>query len=108
MEDDTRRAIGLGLRALEFASNHPFVATWALGAVFGSAVTYIVLQEPSGVPKSEVIDSKVYEFTLKLEDLRDLLEDPTAEVRMELPEVSLVVKPEQRLTPKELPIFEIP
>lgn len=94
-------------RTIRFASEHPYAATGIFGAVVGSVATYRVMTELQIRDKvAEVVTPKVYEFPVPQEDLRRMLADPTAEIRWELPEISVIVTAEKRAQPKELPIVD--
>lgn len=95
-------------RTIRFASDHPYAATGIFGAAVGSAVTYqMMTRTPMRTKVTEVFTPKVYEFPVKHEDLRRMLVDPTAEVRWELPEMSVIITAEKRTQPKQLPVFDV-
>lgn len=96
-------------RTIKFASDHPYAATGIFGAAIGSAVTYqVVTRRPAWNKVTEVFTPKVYEFPIAHADLRRMLTDPTAEVRWELPDMSVIITAEKRKTPKQLPIVDTP
>ena len=91
-------------RGLKFATDHPYAATGIFGAVVGSALTYRAMTVREMRAKAnQVFTPKVYEFAISHEDLRHMLTDPHAEVRWELPTMSVIVTSEKREQPKELP-----
>ncbi len=94
-------------RTIRFASDHPYAATGIFGAIVGSVATYQVMTEMQVRDKvTEVLTPKVYEFPVPHEDLRRMLADPTAEVRWELPEMSVIITAEKREQPKQLPVVD--
>jgi len=95
-------------RTIKFASDHPYAATGIFGAAIGSAVTYQVLTNmPTRAKVTEVFTPKVYEFPVAHADLHRMLTDPTAEVRWELPDMSVIITAEKRTQPKQLPVVDI-
>lgn len=89
---------------LRFATKHPYAATGIFGAAVGSAVTYGVLtSDRFKTATNGVFTPKVYELVLNHEDLRRMLADPLVEVRMEMPEMTVVVTAEKREQLKQLP-----
>lgn len=100
MDRDQETLLVLAARAIRFASDHPYAATGIFGAAVGSAVTYRVMTRSSA---QSVFSPKVYEFALTPEDLERLKRDPTAELRWEMPTMTVVVTSEKRERPPELP-----
>lgn len=91
-------------RTVRFATEHPYAATGIFGAMVGSAATYKVLTlNPLRQSGREFFTPKVYELALSHEDIRALLVDPAAELRWNLPNLSVVITAEKRERPKELP-----
>lgn len=107
MDREQENLLILASRVFQFATNHPYAATWIFGAAVGSVATHKVLtRNPRHLDMSEVFTPKVYEFALKPEDLRRMLMDPTAEIRYETTEVTVVVTSEQKESLKALPDIE--
>ena len=91
-------------RTLRFAADHPYAATGIFGAVVGSVVTYKVLTLKEMQAKmNKVFTPKVYELVLTSEDLHNMLDDPTYEVRVETTDTSVIVTGEKREPLKALP-----
>jgi hypothetical protein len=97
--------LGLAGSFIRFATYHPYAATGIFGAAVGSAVTYGVLTSKTfeAAKNGGIFTPKVYEIALAHEDLRAMLEDPSAEIRMETPEMTVVVTAEKRVQLKQLP-----
>ncbi|MFL5660098.1 MAG: hypothetical protein ACJ8BW_01970 [Ktedonobacteraceae bacterium] len=94
----------LTAQALRFASDHPYAATGIFGAAVGSVVTYRVMTYNSLRQKAtKVFTPKVYEFALPAQDLRRMLDDPSYEMRWDIPELTVVVTAEKREPMKALP-----
>lgn len=105
MDEQQQNALLLTARVLRFATDHPYAATWLFGAAVGSAVTYSVLTSaPAG---SKVFTPKVYEFAMTPEDLHRMSTDPDSSIRLETPDITLVIAPEKRIPLKELPDIDI-
>jgi hypothetical protein len=97
-------ALRLALLGFRFALEHPFAASGLLGAVAGSVVTYQVMtHKPTRDKVNGIFTPKVYEIALSREDLQRMLMDPDVEVRMDAPELSVVVTAEKREPLKQLP-----
>ena len=105
MDRDTESLLALTIQSLRFATNHPYAATGIFGAVVGSAVTYKVMTEAQK-RTSEVFTPKAYKIALGSEDLRHLLDEPTAEIRWETPEFSVIITSEEVIPMKQLPVIE--
>lgn len=107
MEDEFEHKAGLleiALRVFAFAEDHPLMAAYVLGAIGGSALTYKVLEYQTTRQKvSNIFKPKVYEIALPPEALRDLMMDPSVELRWETPTVVVVLTAEQREALKQLP-----
>lgn len=103
MNEQNSDILLLTLRALRFATDHPYAATGICGAVVGSVMTYAVMTGPARDRVQSVFTPKVYELTLTSEDLRRMLTDPTTEIRMQTGEFVVIVTPEQREPLKALP-----
>ncbi len=89
---------------IEFATDHPYAATGIFGAAVGSAVTYGILTSKSlRFATNKVFTPKVYEIALSRTDCLRMLADPSAEIRMETPEMTVVVTSEKREPLKQLP-----
>lgn len=107
MDQNEQSLLLLVSRTLKFATDHPFAATGLLGAAVGSVATYKVLTF-SAVHESvnTVLNHKVYECVIPVEDLRRMMNDPAYELRWETPETSVIVTAEKREQPKALPDIE--
>lgn len=104
MDREQATLLSFAAHALRFATDHPYAATGIFGAAIGSAATYKVLTFTSQrSPLSEVLTPKMYEFALTPEDLHHLSIDPTTEIRLEAPNVVVVVTPEKRESLRALP-----
>jgi hypothetical protein len=109
VDQETETLLKLASRSMQFAVNHPYAATGIFGAVLGSAATYKVLTfNPQGSGVNHILTPKAYELALSHEDLQHLLDDPTAELRWETPEIAVVITPEKREPLKALPDIQYP
>lgn len=107
MDSQQESLLILASRTLKFATDHPYAATGIFGAVVGSAVTYKVMMFKSmRSTVNGVFTPKVYEFAASREDLQRMLADPTAELRWDLPTMSVIMISEWREQPKQLPDIE--
>lgn len=103
MDKDQETMLSLAGSFIRFATYHPYAATGIFGAAVGSAVTYGVLTSKfSRFSTNGVFTPKVYELVLTHDDLRRMLVDPTAEIRVETPQMTVVVTPEKREPLKQL------
>lgn len=104
MNKEQETVLGLAGSFIRFATYHPYAATGIVGAAVGSAVTYgVMTSDRFKTATNGVFTPKVYELELSHEDLRRMLADPLVEIRMETPEMTLVVTAEQREPLKALP-----
>lgn len=101
MDQEQQTILNLAIQSLRFASNHPYAATGIFGAAVGSAITYRIMTLQSSA-KDGVFTPKVYEFAASRADLQRMLDDPKAELRWDLPTMSVVMVNEKRERPKEL------
>lgn len=104
MDQNQESMLLLISRTLRFATDHPYAATGIFGAVVGSAATYKLLTfTPVRQKMDEVINHKVYECAIPVEDLQRLLQDPAYELRWEMTDTSVIVTAEKREPLKALP-----
>lgn len=89
---------------IRFATYHPYAATGIFGAAVGSAVTYGVMTSSRfKTATNGIFTPKVYEVILTRADLNCMIADPSLEIRMEMPEMTVVVTSEKREQLKQLP-----
>jgi hypothetical protein len=104
MNDESELVLGLIASTMQFATRHPYAATGIFGAAVGSAVTYGVLTSKTWGPKvNGVLTPKVYELALTSEDLHLLQGDMSYEVRVETPDMTVIVTAEKREPLRALP-----
>jgi len=104
MNSEQESLVNLTSSVLQFTVRHPYAATAIFSAAVGSGITYAVLTSKAfPTIKDGVFTPKVYEIALAQADLRHMLTDPAAEVRMETPEITVVVTSEKREELKALP-----
>lgn len=102
--DEQDTLLGLAGSFIRFATYHPYAATGIFGVAVGSAVTYGVLTSKTlKFATNGVFTPKVYEIALNHEDLQRMMDDPLVEIRMETPDMTVVVKAEKREQLKQLP-----
>jgi len=103
VESQEESILILAAHGLRFATNHPYAATGILGAAIGSAVTYRVMTNKSMRQKvDKIFTPKVYELALSENDLQALLVHPECQVRIETPDMTLVITQEKREQLKQL------
>lgn len=108
MDRETESVLLLTAHALRFATNHPYAATGIFGAVVGSAVTYHVMKFNEGrAAVTNIFTPKVFKLELASAELRHLLEDPLAELRWDMPEMSIIISAEKVEPLKQLPVIEV-
>lgn len=104
MNNEQEAALSLAGSFIRFATYHPYAATGIVGAAVGSAVTYgVMTSDRFKAATNGVFTPKVYELELNHEDLRRMLIDPLVEIRIEMPEMTVVVTAEKREQLKQLP-----
>lgn len=107
MDRETEALLILASRTLRFATDHPYATTGIFGAAVGSVVTYKVMTaKPMRHHVNEFFTPKVYELALAQDDLRRLLADPTAELRLETPDMTLILTSEMRERLRQLPYID--
>lgn len=104
MDQNQQNMLVLVSRTLRFATDHPYAATGLFGAAVGSVATYKLLTF-SAVRQTvnQVINHKVYECAIPVEDLQRMLKDPAYELRWEMTDTSVIITAEKREQPKALP-----
>jgi hypothetical protein len=104
MDQNQESLLLLISRTLRFATDHPYAATGLFGAAVGSVATYKLLTF-SAVQQSvnTVLNHKVYECAIPIEDLQRMLKDPEYELRWEMTDTSVIVSAEKREPLKALP-----
>jgi len=88
--------------------DHPYAATGIFGAALGSAVTYRVMTVAQQRTQQvrDVFTPKVYRMELPVGELHHILKDPSAELRWETPEMTVIVTSEETVPLKQLPVVE--
>lgn len=104
MDQNQESLLLLISRTLKFATDHPFAATGIFGAAVGSVATYKLLTFTAmHQTVNDVINHKVYECAIPVEDLQRMLRDPAYELRWEMTDTSVIVSAEKREPLKALP-----
>ena len=105
--DEQVEMLVLAGRIFQFATYHPFAATWLAGAAMGAGATYVAMTSKSTpFKKSGIFTPRKYEVILTKADLNHMLIDPTFEIRLEAEEASVIVTSEKREVLKALPVVE--
>lgn len=104
MDREQEVVLGLAGSFIRFATYHPYAATGIVGVAIGSAATYgVMTSNRFKTATNGIFTPKVYELALTPEDLRHMLVDPSVEIRMEMPEITVVVTSEKREPLRQLP-----
>jgi hypothetical protein len=91
------------LSAIKFSSEHPYAATAVVGAAAGSLVTWAIMSTQQELREQKVVRGKVFEVEVPSENLQDLIDDPTIELRFDQPLITVIVTGEKREPLKALP-----
>lgn len=107
-ERQTESALFLAGHTMRFLADHPYLATGIFGAGLGSAVTYRVMTraQKGATSVRNVFTPKVYRLELPVGELRHILKDPSAELRWETPDMTVIVTSEETVPLKQLPVVE--
>lgn len=107
MERDTENILILTTHVLNFATRHPYAATGIFGAAVGSAVTYQALKfKEQRAFVNNIFTPKMYKLEIPLDDLNMLVNDPSAELHWETPEITVTITSEKYEPLKQLPIID--
>lgn len=105
-ERQTESVLFLAGHTMRFLADHPYLATGIFGAGLGSAVTYRVMTraQKGSTSVRNIFTPKVYKMELPVEDLRHILHDPSAELRWETPDMTVIVTSEETVPLKQLSV----
>ena len=108
-ERQTESVLYLAGHTMRFLADHPYLATGIFGAGIGSAVTYRVMSraQKGATDVRNIFTPKVYKIELPPEELRHILKDPSAELRWEVPEATVIITSEETVPLKQLPVVEV-
>lgn len=107
-ERETESALYLAGHTMRFLADHPYAAVGIFGAAVGSAITYRVMSvaQQRGAQVRDIFTPKIYKMEIPTVELRHILKDPSAELRWETPDMTVILTSEETVPLKQLPVVE--